>query len=55
MSESTLNSAEQHENKILMTAMGIMVAICIVLAILGFCFLDKPNEIIEGQAQPPYA
>lgn len=50
MSESTLNSAEQHENKILMTAMGIMVAICIVLAILGFCFLDKPNEIIEGQA-----
>ena len=41
---------EQRENKILMVAMGIMVAICIVLAIIGFCFLDKTDEIVEGQA-----
>ena len=41
---------EQRENKILMVAMGIMVVICIVLAILGFCFLNKPKDIVEGQA-----
>lgn len=41
---------EQRENKILMVAMGVMVAICIVLAIIGFCFLDKTDEIVEGQA-----
>ncbi len=41
---------EQRENKILMVAMAIMVAICIILAIIGFCFLNKPDEIIEGQA-----
>ena len=41
---------EQRENKVLMVAMAIMVAICIILAIIGFCFLNKPDEIIEGQA-----
>lgn len=41
---------EQRENKILMVAMGVMVVICIVLAIIGFCFLDKTDEIVEGQA-----
>ncbi|MDE5672993.1 MAG: biotin/lipoyl-binding protein, partial [Duncaniella sp.] len=41
---------EQRENKILMVAMGIMVVICIVLAIIGFCFLNKPKDIVEGQA-----
>lgn len=41
---------EQRENKILMVAMGVMMVICIVLAILGFCFLNKPKEIVEGQA-----
>lgn len=41
---------EQRENRILMVAMGIMVVICIVLAILGFFFLNKSDEIVEGQA-----
>lgn len=41
---------EQRENKVLMVAMAIMVTICIILAIIGFCFLNKPDEIIEGQA-----
>lgn len=41
---------EQRENKILMVAMGVMIVICIVLAILGFCFLNKPKDIVEGQA-----
>lgn len=53
MSDTKNSSAvtpEQRENKILMVAMGVMVVICIVLAILGFCFLNKPKDIVEGQA-----
>lgn len=53
MSDTKNNSAatpEQRENKLLMVAMGVMVVICIVLAILGFCFLNKPQDIVEGQA-----
>lgn len=53
MSDTKNNSAatpEQRENKILMAALGIMVVICIVLAILGFCFLNKSDHIVEGQA-----
>ena len=53
MSETINNNAptdEQRENKILMVAMGIMTAICIVLALLGFCFLNKPDDIVQGQA-----
>ena len=43
-------TAERKENRILMVAIGILVIACIVLAIIGFCFLNKPSEIIEGQA-----
>ncbi len=43
-------SAEKRENKILLTSIGILAVLCIVLAIIGFCFLNKPSEIIEGQA-----
>ena len=53
MSDTKNNSAatpEQRENKLLMVAMGVMMVICIVLAILGFCFLNKPQDIVEGQA-----
>ena len=53
MSDTKNNTAatpEQRENKLLMVAMGVMVVICIVLAILGFCFLNKPQDIVEGQA-----
>lgn len=53
MSDTKNNPAatpEQRENKLLMVAMGVMVVICIVLAILGFCFLNKPQNIVEGQA-----
>lgn len=51
MSDTTNNpSAEQRENKILLVSLGILVVACIVLAIIGFFFLNKPAEIIEGQA-----
>ncbi|MCM1520167.1 MAG: efflux RND transporter periplasmic adaptor subunit [Lachnoclostridium sp.] len=41
---------EQRENKLLLTALAIFVAMCIILAIIGFCFLSRPDELIEGQA-----
>ncbi|MCM1077091.1 MAG: efflux RND transporter periplasmic adaptor subunit [Bacteroides sp.] len=53
MSESkntTTATPEQRENKILMVALAVMVVICIILAIVGFFFLNKPQEIVEGQA-----
>ena len=43
-------SQEQKENKALLVALGLVVAACIVLAIIGFVFLNKPADIIEGQA-----
>lgn len=48
--DSATSGREQRENKALMFAMGILVVICIILAIVGFLFLDKPADIIEGQA-----
>lgn len=47
---SSTPTPEQKENKVLMTAMGIVVVATIILAIIGFFFLNKPAEIIEGQA-----
>ncbi|MCM1137520.1 MAG: efflux RND transporter periplasmic adaptor subunit [Duncaniella sp.] len=43
-------AAEKRENKVLMMSLVILVILCVVLAIIGFCFLNKPAEIIEGQA-----
>ena len=50
MAEETKQSAETRENIVLMTALGIIVVACIILAIIGFCVLDKPDDIVEGQA-----
>ncbi len=47
---STTPTPEQKENKALLFALGIVVIACIVLAIIGFVFLDKPADIVEGQA-----
>lgn len=41
---------EQRENKVLLFSMGVVMVAAIVLAIVGFFFLNKPDEIIEGQA-----
>lgn len=50
MAENNNINPEKRENAILMTALGILVLACTVLAIIGFCFLKEPDEIIEGQA-----
>jgi len=47
---TNVSTPEQKENKALMFALGIVVIACIILAIIGFVFLDKPADIIEGQA-----
>lgn len=43
-------TTEQKENKVLLFSMCLLVVATIVLAIIGFVFLDKPDEIVEGQA-----
>ena len=46
----TTPSPEQKENKALLVALTVVVVACIVLSIIGFVFLDKPVDIVEGQA-----
>ena len=50
MSTNYSSTPEQKENKALLAALGIVVIACVVFAIIGFVFLDKPADIIEGQA-----
>ena len=45
-----LTPEAQKENKTLMGAFAIEVVVVALLAIAGFLFLNKPDEIIEGQA-----
>ncbi len=48
---STSNpTPEQRENKALLFAIGAVAVLCIALAIVGFLFLNKPPEIVQGQA-----
>lgn len=51
MAQNTTSTPEQRENRVLLIAMGIVVFLCIVLAIVGFCLLSHPDEIVEGQAE----
>lgn len=45
-----LTPEAKKENKSLMGAFGIIIVVVALLAIVGFLFLKKPAEIIEGQA-----
>lgn len=51
MSTPTPSTQEQKENKALLVALSVVVIACIILAIVGFLFLNKPADIIEGQAE----
>lgn len=46
-----LTPEEKKENRTLMAALGLVVVAVAVLAIIGFLFLNKPAEILEGQAE----
>lgn len=50
MNNNTTTSPEQRENKALLIAVGAVVALCIIFAVIGFVFLNKPDEIVQGQA-----
>lgn len=49
--EDNNNVAERRETRILMISLlGVLIAVA-ALAIIGFCFLKQPADIIEGQAE----
>ncbi len=51
MADINANTAEQRENCNLLVALLLLTIGAAVLAIIGFVFLKKPAEIIEGQAE----
>ena len=46
-----LTQEEKKENRKLMSALGFIVIVVAALSIIGFLFLNKPADIIEGQAE----
>ena len=46
-----LSNEEKKENRKLMIAMGGVVLAVAILAIIGFLFINKPAEILQGQAE----
>lgn len=46
-----LTPEQKQENRTLLSAMGLILIAVAVLAIIGFLFINKPNEIVEGQAE----
>lgn len=50
MADINANTAEKRENRTLLMALLLLTVGAVVLAIIGFVFLKKPAEIIEGQA-----
>ena len=46
-----LSNEEKKENRKLMIAMGGVVLAVAILAIIGFLFINKPGEILQGQAE----
>lgn len=51
MADINAKTAEQRENRTLLMALLMLAIGAAVLAIIGFVFLKKPAEIIEGQAE----
>ncbi len=56
MAESEINntnnrSDERRENRILMFSLLGIIAAVVVIAIVGFCLLEEPDDIVEGQAE----
>lgn len=51
MADINAKTAEQRENRTLLMALLMLTIGAAVLAIIGFVFLKKPAEIIEGQAE----
>ena len=48
---SNSQSSEQRAEKSLLLTMGIVVVAIAVVAIIGFLFLNHPDETVEGQVE----
>lgn len=46
-----LTPEQKKENRVLISALGLVVIVVAALAIIGFLFINKPPQIIEGQAE----
>lgn len=49
--ETNDKTPQQKANRSLMLTMGIVVIFVAIIAIIGFIFMNKPSEIIEGQVE----
>ncbi len=47
----TNNTAEARANRSLLLTVLIIVAVVAVVAVIGFCFMNKPAEFVEGQVE----
>lgn len=50
MSTDNNNSAKKTERSLLL-AMGIVIVVVAIIAVIGFIFMNKPADIIEGQVE----
>ncbi len=51
MADINGKTAEKKESRALMMTLLLLIIGTIVLAIIGFCFINKPADLIEGQAE----
>jgi len=49
--DNNIKSPEQKAEKSLLLTMGIVVAAAAIVAIVGFFFINRPDELIEGQVE----
>ncbi|MDE6041980.1 MAG: efflux RND transporter periplasmic adaptor subunit [Muribaculaceae bacterium] len=47
----TNNNAEARANRSLLLTVLIILAVVAVVAVIGFCFMNKPAEYVEGQVE----
>ncbi len=46
-----LTQEQKKENKVMLGALGLIIIAVAVLAIIGFLFINRPAEILQGQAE----
>lgn len=51
MSTDNNNAAVKSESRTLMITMGVVVLIVAVIALIGFLFLNHPEDLVEGQVE----
>lgn len=46
-----MDENQKKENRSLMLTLAVLSAVLIVVAVIGFLFMNKPSEIVEGQVE----